>query len=133
MLLTSTAYAQDLGAAPTEATPLSGLLPVIIMIVLFYFLLIRPQQKKIKDHKKMVEALRRGDKIITAGGIFGSIARVDDDALLVEIADDTKIKIDKGSVSTVLTRSEPADTAEKPKKEKKTDKTAAKKPKAAND
>jgi len=107
MLFISNAIAQD--ASVTEPSALTGLLPVVVMIVLFYFLLIRPQQKKINAHKKLIEALRRGDKVLTSGGIYGTISKVEDDFIQLEVATDIKVKLDKNSISTVLTRSEPAD------------------------
>lgn len=107
----SSAQAQEaVAAAGQEPSILSGILPLVLMLVVFYFLLIRPQQKKLSEHKKMVAALRRGDKIVTSGGIFGTIAKVDEEAVQVDIADDTRVKLDKNSVAVVLTRSEPADS-----------------------
>lgn len=110
-MFASVAYAQEpAAAAMTEPSPIAGLMPIVLMVVLFYFLLIRPQQKKMSDHKKMVAALRRGDKVLTSGGIFGTISKVDEDALTVEIAPEVKVKVEKNSVSTVVTRTEPANT-----------------------
>jgi preprotein translocase subunit YajC len=108
-MFASVAYAQEPAAAVTEASPIAGLMPIILMVVLFYFLLIRPQQKKMNEHKKMVAALRRGDKVLTSGGIFGTISKVEDDAIVVEIAPEVKVKVEKNSISTVITRTEPAD------------------------
>ncbi len=109
-MLLSVALAQEVNTEFVEPSPLAGLLPIIVMIALFYFLLIRPQQKKINEHKKMVEALRRGDKIITAGGIYGTITKVEDDVIHVEIASDVCIKLAKDTVSAVISRSKPADS-----------------------
>lgn len=109
-MFTSVAIAQEADTAFAEPSPIAGLLPVIVMIALFYFLLIRPQQKKINAHKQMVSALRRGDKIMTAGGIYGTITKVDEDVLQVEIAPEVRIKVAKDTVSGVVTRSEPADS-----------------------
>ena len=108
-MFASVAYAEEPAAPAGEPSPIAGLMPIVLMVVLFYFLLIRPQQKKMNEHKKMVAALRRGDKVLTSGGIFGTISKVDEDALVVEIAPDVKVKVDKNSVSTVVTRTEPAD------------------------
>jgi len=110
----SSAYAQE--AAIQEPSVLSGILPLVLMLVVFYFLLIRPQQKKLADHKKLVAALRRGDKIVTSGGVYGTVAKVDEDAVQVDIATDTRIKLDKNSVAVVLTRPEPADSKKDSKK-----------------
>lgn len=108
----SLAHAQELPAQQIADAPSAlGTIPMIIgMFVLFYFLLIRPQQKKINEHKKMVEALRRGDKILTYGGIYATISKVEDDLLQIEIAPDVKVKLDKSMVSGVVSRTEPADS-----------------------
>ena len=111
MLFASIAHAQEAAAPLAEPSPFSGILPIILMVVLFYFLLIRPQQKKMKEHKQMVEALRRGDKVVTSGGIHGTVSKVEDDALLVEIAPDVKVKVEKTMVTAVVTRPQPADDA----------------------
>lgn len=94
----SLAYAQD--AAP--AGGLSGLLsiaPLIVLVVIFYFLLIRPQQKKAKEHKQMISTIQKGDNIITTGGIYGRVTAVSDDAFTVEIADNVRVKIAKDAVA----------------------------------
>ena len=73
-------------------------IPLILIFVIFYFLLIRPQQKKVKDHKLMVESLKRGDKVVTAGGIVGTVERViDNDKVEVSISDDVKVEIIKAT------------------------------------
>jgi len=73
---------------------ISQFIPLILIFVIFYFFLIRPQQKKVKEHKKMVENLKRGDKVITSGGIVGTIDRViDNEKVEVQIADDVKVEI----------------------------------------
>ena len=76
-----------------------GLMPLVLMFVIFYFLLIRPQQKRQKEHKAMVEALKRGDEIVTTGGLQGKITGVTDDSLTVEIAKDVRVKVDRQAVS----------------------------------
>ena len=84
------------------------LLPLILIFVVFYFLLIRPQQKKAKQHRDMLMNIRRGDKIVTGGGIIGTVTRVvSDDELAVEIAEGIKIRVQRGLVSGVLSRTEP--------------------------
>jgi len=88
------AYAQGAAAAP-EASPLmSFVVPMIFMVVIFYFLLIRPQQKKSKEHKALLENLKKGDRIITSGGIIGTIVNIDDQLVNLEIAD--KVRIEMG-------------------------------------
>ncbi|MHC8493530.1 preprotein translocase subunit YajC [Thalassospira sp. SM2505] len=104
----STAYAQAAGGAD-GAGALMQFAPLILIFVVFYFLLIRPQQKKQKEHKAMLGAIRRGDKIVTAGGLIGTVAKVvGDDELSVEIAEGVKVKVARGMVSTVLSKTEPA-------------------------
>ena len=79
-------------------------IPLILIFVIFYFFLIRPQQKKIKDHKNMVSALKRGDDIITSGGIVGRIEKVnDDDKIDLIIADNVTVKVIKYTVQSLLT------------------------------
>ncbi len=94
------AWAQATGAG--EPSLLTGMLPLILIFVVFYFLLIRPQSKRAKEHKAMVEALSKGDEVVTAGGILGKITGVSDHYAVVQIADNTEIKIQKGSVSQVV-------------------------------
>ncbi len=73
---------------------ISSFIPLILIFVIFYFFLIRPQQKKVKEHKKMVESLKRGDKVITTGGIVGNIERIiDNDKVEVSISDDVKVEV----------------------------------------
>ena len=73
-------------------------IPLILIFVIFYFFLIRPQQKKVKDHKTMVEGLKRGDKVITSGGITGTVERlIDNDKVEVEIAENVKVEIVKST------------------------------------
>lgn len=105
----STAYAQTAGAAPGGADLFIQFAPLVLIFVVFYFMLIRPQQKKMKEHKAMLEGIRRGDKIVTGGGILGSVVRVgSDDELVVEIAENVRIRCLRSTVSLVVTKSEPA-------------------------
>ena len=99
------AFAQAGASGP--AGGIAPLLMMVVFIVIFYFLLIRPQQKKMKDHRAMVAALKRGDKVVTNGGIFGTVTHVGDDHLMVEIADGVKIKIARDAVSAVPAKPEP--------------------------
>ena len=79
-----------------EGSGIGQFIPLILIFVIFYFFLIRPQQKKVKDHKAMVENLKRGDKVITSGGITGTIERlIDNDKVEVEIADNVKVEVVK--------------------------------------
>ncbi len=81
-----------------ESSGIGQFIPLILIFVIFYFFLIRPQQKKVKDHKLMVESLKRGDKVVTAGGIVGTVERViDNDKVEVSISDDVKVEIIKAT------------------------------------
>jgi preprotein translocase subunit YajC len=89
-------------AAGAQDGGLLGLLPLVLIFVLFYFLLIRPQTKRAKEHKNMVEALAKGDEIVTNGGILGRINEVDESFLTVEIADGVVVKLQRQSVMTLV-------------------------------
>jgi preprotein translocase subunit YajC len=78
------------------------LFPFIILFVVFYFLLIRPQSKRAKEHRKLVEALAKGDEVMTQGGIYGKITEVGEEALTVEIADNLQVKVQRAAVASVL-------------------------------
>ncbi len=113
-MLISTAFAQGAGAG-AEGGMLVTLLPLVLIFVVFYFLLIRPQQKKMKEHKNLVANLKRGDRVVTSGGLIGTVARVHDDELEVEIAQGVKARIVRQMVSTVMSKS---DVAARKKSEK---------------
>tara|TARA_A100001011_G_scaffold371041_1_gene427955 strand:+ start:80 stop:364 length:285 start_codon:yes stop_codon:yes gene_type:complete len=82
-------------------------IPLILIFVIFYFFLIRPQQKRVKDHKAMVESLKRGDEVITSGGIIGIVDRVmEDDRIEVTIAENTKVQIIRSTVTSLLKKEE---------------------------
>ena len=103
----SEAFAQTGGAAGAGGA-FQAFLPLILIFVVFYFLLIRPQQKKMKQHREMLDAIRRGDKIITGGGILATVVKVDNDQeLTVEIAKDVKVKVQRATISAVVNRTEP--------------------------
>jgi preprotein translocase subunit YajC len=101
----TSAYAQA-PAAGGESF-LSMILPLVIIFVIFYFLLIRPQQKKFKAHQHMVSAVRRGDIVVTAGGMVGKVTRVDNDEVQVEIADNVRVRILKNTLADVRSKGEP--------------------------
>ncbi len=104
-MLISPAYAQAGGGGGFEIT---SLLPLVLIFVVFYFLLIRPQQKKMKDHKAMIAAVRRGDTVVTGGGIIGRVSKVvDDHEIVVEIAEGTKVRVAKGTLTEVRAKTEP--------------------------
>ncbi len=85
------------------SNPYQGVIMLVLMFAIFYFLLIRPQQKKAKMQKEMIEALKVGDSVVTVGGIFGKVASIQDDVLTVEIATGVKVKLTRNSVSSVTT------------------------------
>jgi preprotein translocase subunit YajC len=100
------AYAQAAGGAMGAVT---SLMPLILIFAIMYFLLIRPQQKKLKEHKSMVEALRRGDQVLTQGGIVGKVVKVAEDGVIeVEIAEGVKVKVIKHTIAQVMSKTEPA-------------------------
>jgi preprotein translocase subunit YajC len=102
------AFAQAAGA-PSAGAAFAQFLPIILIFVIFYFLLIRPQQKKMKEHRAMVEGLRRGDQVVTSGGIVGKVSKVQEDNMVeVEIAEGVKVKVIKHTISQVLNKTEPA-------------------------
>lgn len=87
-----------------------SIVPLILIFGIMYFLLIRPQQKKLKQHQAMVAALRRGDQVLTQGGIIGKVTKVrDDNEVEVEIAEGVKVRVVKGTVAQVISKTEPAD------------------------
>ncbi|WP_121064256.1 preprotein translocase subunit YajC [Chachezhania antarctica] len=88
---------------------LAQFLPLILIFVIMYFLLIRPQQQKVKKHQAMVEALRRGDHVITQGGLHGKVTKVREDGDIdVEIAEGVKVRVVKSTVAQVVSKTEPA-------------------------
>lgn len=95
-------------AAGGGAGALTSLLPLVLIFVVFYFLLIRPQQKKVKEHKAMVEALRRGDRVVTGGGLIGTVSKViNESEVQVEIAEGVRVRIVRSMVQEVLSKTEP--------------------------
>ena len=103
----STAYAQGTGIFDQNA--LVQFLPLILIFVVFYFLLIRPQQRKAKEQKSMLEALRRGDRVVTGGGIIGTVARVDNpEEVVVDIAENVRVRVLRSTIASVLAKPDPA-------------------------
>jgi preprotein translocase subunit YajC len=106
-MLISTAYAQGTGIFDQNA--LIQFLPLILIFVVFYFLLIRPQQRKAKDQRTMLDALRRGDRVVTGGGIIGTVARVDSaEEVTVDIAEGVRVRVLRSTISSVLAKPDPA-------------------------
>lgn len=93
-------------AAPEQPPAIFQFLPLIIIAVLFYFLLIRPQQKKQKEHQKLVSSVKTGDKVITNAGIHGIVSNVKESTILLKVADNVKIEMDKAAVVSVTKGSE---------------------------
>ena len=90
-----------------SAQGISQLIPLILIFIIFYFFLIRPQQKRVKDHKTMVEMLKRGDEVITSGGIIGTVERVmEDDRIEVLIDENTKVQIIRSTITSLLKKEE---------------------------
>jgi preprotein translocase subunit YajC len=115
----STAYAQGTGIFDQNA--LVQFLPLILIFVVFYFLLIRPQQRKAKDQKTMLDALRRGDRVVTGGGIIGTVARVDNpEEVVVDIAENVRVRVVRSTITSVLARPDPAAAREAAKQKTET-------------
>ena len=105
-MLVAPAYAQAAGGG--FGSGIGSFIPIILIFVIMYFLMIRPQQKKMKQHRAMVEALRRGDQVVTAGGLIGKVSKVKEDGELeVEIASDVKVRVVKHTIAEVLNKTEP--------------------------
>jgi preprotein translocase subunit YajC len=97
-----------MGGAGDLMTNLGGLLPFVLIFVIMYFLILRPQQKRAKQHQEMVKNLRRGDNVITSGGLVGKVTKVvDDDQVEIEIADGVRVRQVKGMIADVRVKGEP--------------------------
>jgi len=99
--LINIAYAA--GESTSQLDGIMGFLPFILVFAVFYFLLIRPQQKKAKEHQAMINNLKKGMRIITSGGIYGTIQSIDDTTIGLEVAEKVKIKISRGNVAALVT------------------------------
>ncbi len=108
-MFASPAYAQAAGGG--FGGGIGGLLPIVLIFAIMYFLMIRPQQKKMKEHKAMVASLRRGDQVVTQGGILGKVTKVKEDSneVEVEIADGVKIRVIQHTIATVISKTEPTE------------------------
>ncbi|MFQ5952129.1 MAG: preprotein translocase subunit YajC [Candidatus Omnitrophota bacterium] len=95
------AFAQTAAAPQTQPqqSPLISLMPIALIFIIFYFLLIRPQKKQQKEHQGMLAALKKNDEVVTSGGIYGTIVNIQEDVITLRIDDNTKIKVQKGSIS----------------------------------
>jgi preprotein translocase subunit YajC len=108
IMFVTPAFAQAAGA-PGAGAAFAQFVPLILIFAIMYFLLIRPQQKRAKEHRAMIEALRRGDQVVTAGGIVGKVTKVQEDGMVeVEIAEGVKVKVMRATIGQVLNKTEPA-------------------------
>lgn len=102
--IVTTAYA--MGQAPSGGQGAGGgftaLIPIILMFVIFYFLLIRPQQKRAKEHQQMISNLKKGDRVVTSGGIYGRITNLDEHTATLEIAEKVRIKVTRNSIGSLV-------------------------------
>ncbi len=114
-MLISPAFAQAAGGS--AASGFVQFVPLVLIFVVFYFLLIRPQQKKLKEHKVMLDAVRRGDRIVTNGGIIGLVTKAmpEERELTVEIAENVRVKVMRDMITSVISKTEPV--ADKPAKD----------------
>lgn len=114
--MTVHAHQALIGMAPPQGgggqtgNPLMSLLPLIIMFVIFYFLLIRPQVKKQKEHQALLNALKKGDEVVTSGGIYGKITALDESTVHLQIAENVRVKIDRSAIQGLAPK--PADAKE---------------------
>jgi preprotein translocase subunit YajC len=117
-MLISPAYAQGTGLFDQSA--LVQFLPLVLIFVVFYFLLIRPQQKKQKDHRTMLDALRRGDRIVTGGGILGTVSKVvSPEEVEVDIAPNVRVRVLRSTITSVVAKPDPAAAREAAKEREK--------------
>lgn len=105
-MIVTPAYAQAAGGAGAGAA-FAQFIPLILIFAIMYFLMIRPQQKRVKQHREMVGALKKGDQIVTQGGVIGKVAAVRDDEIEVEIASGVKVRIVRSTVAQVLSATAP--------------------------
>jgi preprotein translocase subunit YajC len=104
------AFAQAAGATGGGAAGLISFVPILLIFGIMYFLMIRPQQKKLRDHKAMVEAVRRGDQVVTSGGLIGKVTKVADGEVEVELPpSNVKVRVVKSTISQVVSKTEPAE------------------------
>jgi preprotein translocase subunit YajC len=109
-MFVSPAYAQAAGT-PGSAFDLMSILPLILIFVVFYFLLIRPQQKKVKDHRERISKVKRGDRIVTGGGIIGTVTKDLGEDIQVEIAEGVRVKIVKATIADIRQKTEPVSSS----------------------
>lgn len=126
-MLVSTAFAQAAGAPAGGQDMITSFLPLILIFVVFYFLLIRPQQKRMKQHKEMLAQLRRGDRVVTSGGIIGTVSKVvSDTEVILEIAEGVRVRVVRATIQEILSKTEPVAGAKDDAKDESTDQAADK-------
>jgi preprotein translocase subunit YajC len=103
------AFAQATNGAAGAAGGLISFVPILLIFAIMYFLMIRPQQKKVKEHRAMVEAVRRGDQVVTAGGLIGKVTKVADSEVEVELAPNVRVRVVKATLSQVVSKTEPVE------------------------
>lgn len=115
-IIFSEAHAQAAPAGPQGLEIMSFIAPLAILFVPFYFLIIRPQTKKAKEHREMLGALRRGDQVVTSGGVIGTITKIENDnEVIVEIANNVNVRVVRSMVAHVLTKTQPVNIKESAK------------------
>ena len=98
----SNAYAQAAPAASSPESSLLGMLPLVLMFVVLYFVMIRPQMKRQKEHKAMIEAVAKGDEVVTAGGIIGKVSKLGDNFIHLEVANGVELQLQRSAITQVL-------------------------------
>jgi preprotein translocase subunit YajC len=117
----SAAHAQAAGGGILSDPALQSMLPLVLIFVVFYFLLIRPQQKKVKAHRELLANLRKGDTVVTGGGIMGKVVKLEDNVVFVEIADNVRIRVVRTTITDVVGKTEPVKESETKEAEAKKD------------
>jgi preprotein translocase subunit YajC len=108
-MFASPAFAQAAGGGAGAAGGLISFVPILLIFAIMYFLMIRPQQRKVRDHKAMVEALRRGDQVVTSGGMIGKVTKIGDTEVEVELAPNVKVRVVRSTISQVVSKTEPVE------------------------
>ncbi|MFC3568432.1 preprotein translocase subunit YajC [Paracoccus sp. TOH] len=106
-MFVTAAHAQAAGA-PSGAASIASFLPLVLIFVIMYFLMIRPQQKRMKEHRALIEALKKGDEVVTQGGLVGKITSIRDNELEVEIAPGVKVRVIRSTITGLVNRTQPA-------------------------
>lgn len=115
MFIISTLYADAPAAAPN---PVMQFVPIILVFVVMYFFMIRPQSKKTQEHKAMIDALQRGANVMTSGGIFGTVAQIQDDKAIISVAEGVEITVLKSAIASVLDSKTPLSKSKNQKSKK---------------